>query len=98
MTIADKVVAGLNPKSDTKFEMQTMTATSSSAATITFPGNKGASGYTVTATADAAGTGSVLETATVTPGAANADGETINSAAFSNLPDSDLIYFHLKTN
>ena len=99
MTISQKLTAGLNPKSATKFEMQTMTATSSSAATITFPGNKGASGYTVTVTADAAGTGTVLDTATVTPGAANADGETINSAVFSNLPaDRDLIYFHLKAN
>ena len=98
MTISDKITAGLNPKSDTKFEMQTMTATSASAATITFPGNKGASGYTVTATADAAGEGTVLDTATITPGAANADGETVNNAAFSHLPDSDLIYFHLKAN
>lgn len=98
MTISQKLTAGLNPKSATKFEMQTMTATSATAATITFPGNKGANGYTVTATADAAGTGAVLDTASVTPGAANADGETINSAAFSHLPDNDLIYFHLKTN
>ena len=95
--ISDKITAGLDPKSATKFEMQTMTSTSATAATITFPGNKGASGYEVTATADKAGTGTVLDTATITPGAANASGETINSAAFSNLPDNDLIYFHLKT-
>ena len=97
MKISEKIEAGLNPKSATKFEMQTMKATSDTAATITFPGNKGASGYTVTATADAAGTGTVLDTATVTPGAANESGETVNSAAFSHLPSNDLIYFHLKT-
>ena len=67
------------------------------AATITFPGNNGAAGYEVIATADAAGTGAVLDTAEITPGAANASGEKINSAAFSKLPDNELIYFHLKT-
>lgn len=97
MTVADKFAAGLDPKSATKFEMQTMTSTSATAATITFPGNNGASGYEVTATADKAGTGTVLDTATITPGAANEAGETVNSAAFSKLPDNDLIYFHLKT-
>ena len=95
--ISEKITAGLDPKSATKFEMQTMTSTSATAATITFPGNKGASGYEVTATADKAGTGTVLDTATITPGAANEAGETVNSAAFSKLPDNDLIYFHLKT-
>ena len=98
MTVAQKFDAGLNPTSDTKFEMQSMTASSATSATIKFPGNNGASGYTVTATADKAGTGTVLDTATITPGAANESGETINSAEFSHLPDSDLIYFHLKTN
>lgn len=97
MTVAQKFDAGLNPTSDTKFEMQTMTSTSATAATITFPGNNGAAGYEVIATADAAGTGAVLDTAEITPGAANASGEKINSAAFSKLPDNELIYFHLKT-
>ena len=95
--ISDKLTAGLDPTSPTKFEMQTMTSTSATAATITFPGNNGAAGYEVIATADAAGEGAVLDTATITPGAANASGETVNSAAFSSLPDNELIYFHLKT-
>jgi len=97
MTVAQKFEAGLNPTSDTKFEMQSMTASSATSATITFPGNNGASRYQVTATSDKAGTGTVLDTATITTGAANESGETINSAAFSALPDQDVIYFHLKT-
>lgn len=97
MTVSQKIAAGLNPKSATKFEMKTMSTTSSSAATITFPGNNAS--YTVTATADAAGTGTVLDTATVQQSAtADANGEKTNTATFSNLPDNDLIYFHLKTN
>ena len=95
MKISEKIDAGLNPKSATKFEMKTMSTTSATAATITFPGNNAS--YTVTAT-DAAGT-TVYETATVSQSAtADANGEKTNTATFSNLPDNDLIYFHLKTN
>ena len=97
LKISEKIEAGLNPKSATKFEMKTMSTTSASAATITFPGNNAS--YTVTATADAAGTGTVLDTATVSQSAtADANGEKTNTATFSKLPDNDLIYFHLKTN
>jgi hypothetical protein len=97
MKISEKIDAGLNPKSATKFEMKTMTTTSASAATITFPGNK-TSGYTVTATSDAAGA-TVLKTATVTQSVdADANGEKTNTATFSDLPDNELIYFHLKAN
>ena len=97
LKISEKIEAGLNPKSATKFEMKTMSTTSASAATITFPGNNAS--YTVTATADADGTGTVLDTATVSQSAtADANGEKTNTATFSNLPDNDLIYFHLKTN
>lgn len=97
MKISEKLEAGLNPKSATKFEMKTMTTTSASAATITFPGNK-TSGYTVTATSDAAGA-TVLKTATVTQSVdADANGEKTNTATFSDLPDNELIYFHLKAN
>lgn len=97
MKISEKIDAGLNPKSATKFEMKTMSTTSATAATITFPGNNAS--YTVTVTADAAGTGTPLATATVSQSAtADANGEKTNTATFSNLPDNDLIYFHLKTN
>ena len=95
MKISEKIDAGLNPKSATKFEMKTMSTTSATAATITFPGNNAS--YTVTAT-DAAGT-TVYETATVSQSAtADANGEKTNTATFSNLPDNDLIYFHLNAN
>ena len=98
MKISEKLEAGLNPKSATKFEMQTMTTASASEATITFPGNKATSGYTVTATSDAAGA-TVLKTATVTQSVdADANGEKTNTATFSDLPDNELIYFHLKAN
>ena len=95
MSVADKFAAGLNPKSPTKFEMQSMTMTSATTATIKFPGNI-ENGYTVKATSDKAGT-TQIKTATVTPGAANEYGETINSAEFTGLSDSGLIYFHVET-
>ena len=97
MKVSEKFVAGLNPKSATKFEMKTMTTASASAATITFPGNK-TSGYSVTATSDAAGE-TVLKTATLTQSVdEDANGEKTNTATFSDLPDENLIYFHLKAN
>ena len=46
MKISEKLEAGLNPKSATKFEMQTMTTTASSA-TITFPGMNASNKYAV---------------------------------------------------
>ena len=95
MTISDKITAGLNPKSATKFEMKTMAVPSATSATITFPGNNAS--YVVKATVDAAGTGASLGEVSYSQGAADANGEKTNTATFSNLPDSDLIYFHLST-
>ena len=95
MTVSQKIAAGLNPKSATKFEMKTMAVPSATSATITFPGNNAS--YVVKATVDAAGTGASLGEVSYSQGAADANGEKTNTATFSNLPDSDLIYFHLST-
>ena len=47
-TISEKLTAGLDPTSPTKFELKTMTPTSATAATVTFPGNDAT--YTVKVT------------------------------------------------
>lgn len=101
LKISEKLEAGLNPKSATKFEMQTMTATSATVAEVTFPGNNDAeTGYEVTITSDKAGETPVANaSATISKvaGAATAAGEQINKATLTLPADADRVYIHLKT-
>ena len=89
MTVEQKYVAGLDPKSGTKFELKTMTPTSATAATVTFPGNN-ASGYTVKVK-DAAGNVESSVNVTTATDATVEGGETLRSATVS-LPADKLVY------
>ena len=94
LTVAQKFEAGLDPKSATKFELQTMTTTKSSA-TVTFPGTKGTGNYTVKAGTTKGGSDIGTQTSTQT----DASGEGVNSATI-NLSghENELIYFTVETN
>ena len=96
MTVAEKFVAGLDPKSDTKFELKTMTPVSGqpNKMKVTFPGD--GSTYTVTVSSDRAGTTttSTADTPTATAAKTAAD-ETINEATVT-LPADGVGYIHLK--
>ena len=96
MKISEKFVAGLDPTSDTKFELKTMTPVSGqpNQMKVTFPGD--GSTYTVTVSSDRAGetTTSTADTPTATA-AKTAAGETINEATVT-LPADRVGYIHLK--
>ena len=95
MTVAQKFEAGLDPKSDTKFELQTMTTTKDSA-TVTFPGTKGTGNYTVKVGTTKGGDDVATQTSTQT----DATGEGMNSATIS-IPaakQEQLLYFTVETN
>ena len=93
MTVAQKFEAGLDPKSATKFEMQTM-ATTKATATVTFPGTKSVGSYKVSAKT-AGGT----EVATGTISKSSTDGENVNSAEITIPPanQDELLYFTVET-
>ena len=94
MTVAQKFVAGLDPNSDTKFELKTMELTASKA-TITFPGFKGNGKYTLKAGTTKGG--SEVETAVSTQ--TSAEGEGMNSAEITLTGhENQLIYFTVETN
>jgi len=96
MTVAQKFVAGLDPNSDTKFELKTMTPVSgqTNQMKVTFPGD--GSTYTVTVSSDRAGTTTTSTADTPTATAAKtAAGETINEATVT-LPADGVGYIHLK--
>ena len=100
LKISEKLEAGLNPKSATKFAMQTMTATSATAAEVTFPGNNAVTGYEVTITSDKAGNTPVATapaTISKVDGATTGAGEQINKATLTLPADADRVYIHLKT-
>ena len=95
MSVADKFAAGLDPKSATKFELQTMTTTKDSA-TVTFPGTKGTGNYTVKVGTTKGGDDVATQTSTQT----DATGEGMNSATIS-IPaakQEQLLYFTVETN
>ena len=98
MKVSEKYVAGLDPYSDTKFELKTMTPTDATHAKVTFPGNN-TSGYTVTVTTDKAGN-SPISGGTYTTGFGNegttAAGEKINSATVELPAANDKLYIHVK--
>ena len=93
MSVADKFAAGLDPKSATKFEMQTM-ATTKDTATVTFPGANPVGSYKVSAKT-AGGT----EVATGTISKVSTDGENVNSAAITipSANQDELLYFTVET-
>jgi len=93
MTVAQKFEAGLDPKSATKFELQTMTTTKSTA-TVTFPGANPVGSYKVSAKT-AGGT----EVATGTISKSSTDGENVNSAeiAIPSANQNELLYFTVET-
>ena len=94
MSVADKFEAGLDPKSDTKFELQTMTTTKSSA-TVTFPGTKGTGNYTVKVGTTKGGSDVTSQTSTQT----DASGEGMNSATLDLTGhENELLYFTVETN
>ena len=94
MSVADKFAAGLNPKSSTKFALQTMTTTKSSA-TVTFPGAKGTGNYTVKVGTTKGGSDVATQTSTQT----DASGEGMNSATIDLTGHEDeLLYFTVETN
>lgn len=93
MTVAQKFEAGLDPTTDTKFELQTMNVASATEATVTFPGNKGASAYEVEITdknGDAV-SGASASISSVTTG------EGVNTATLTLPADADLLYINVKT-
>ena len=98
MKISEKFTAGLDPKSNTKFELKTMTPVDANSATVTFPGNK-TSGYTVTVY-DADKTTPVGTP--VTSGFGNAGmteaGEKLNSATVTLPANKDLLYIKVQAN
>ena len=92
LTVAQKFEAGLDPKSDTKFALQTMTTTASSA-TVTFPGTKPVANYSVKVK-NAANTWNT----SATPTKASTDGENVNSATVDLTGhENDLLYFTVET-
>ena len=92
MSVADKFEAGLDPKSATKFALQTMTTTKSQAV-VKFPGTKPVANYSVKVK-NAANTWNT----SVTPTKESTDGENVNSATI-NLTDheDELLYFTVET-
>ena len=98
MKVSEKFVAGLDPTSDTKFELLTMTPVSETSATVTFPGNK-TSGYTVSVSENANGSSPI---STVTTGFGDAGttaaNEQINSATVTLPADKPLLYINVKAN
>ena len=94
MTVAQKFEAGLNPTTDTKFELQTMTTTKSSA-TVTFPGTNGNGNYTVKVGTTKGGSDVATQTSTQT----SAAGEGVNSATVDLTGhENELLYFTVQTN
>ena len=96
MTVAQKFVAGLDPKSPTKFEFKTIAPASNNInkMKVTFPGD-GAT-YTVFVTSDKEGTGASSDSTQTKTTAGSTDyGETINEAEIT-LPSGSLGYIHLR--
>lgn len=98
MKVSEKFVAGLDPNSDTKLELKTMTPSSPTSVTVTFPGNN-ASGYEVFVSTDRAGNtpaGAEYKTTTSTFTAdTTAAGEKIKQATVA-LPEDGAAYIHVK--
>jgi len=85
--ISEKIAAGLDPKSPTKFGLKTMTPTSATTATVTFPGNDAT--YTVKVTVPE--TSSTTSFGDVTPAGMATETEKLNSVTVT-LPADKLAY------
>ena len=90
MTVADKFTAGLDPRSDTKFDMQTMNVSSTTSATVTFPGNRGAEAYEVEIKD---GTGAAVGSSSIS---SNTEGEGSNTATLTLPDNAELLYIKVK--
>ena len=90
MTVAEKFEAGLDPRSETKFEMQSMNVASATSATVTFPGNRGASAYEVEIKN---GSGTAVGSADIS---ANTEGEGLNTATLTLPAEAELLYIKVK--
>ena len=98
MKISEKFEAGLDPKSDTKFELKTMTPVNETSATVTFPGNK-TSGYTVTVSENADGSSPLSTVSTGFGDAGTTDaGEKLNSATVTLPAEKNLLYIKVQAN
>ena len=98
MKVSEKFVAGLDPTSDTKFELLTMTPLSETSATVTFPGNND-SGYTVTVSENADGSEPLSSVSTGFGDAGTTEAnEQINSATVTLPADKTLLYINVKAN
>ena len=94
MTVAEKFEAGLDPTTDTKFALQTMTTTKSSA-TVTFPGMKADGSYSVKVSTTKGGDAIASAESTHT----SSEGEGLNSATVE-IPSANqdqLLYFTVET-
>ena len=94
MTVAEKFVAGLDPNSDTKFELKTMTTTKE-AVTVTFPGMHAAGSYSVKVSTTKGGTPVASADSTHT----SSEGEGQNSATV-DIPSANqdqLLYITVET-
>ena len=91
LTVAQKLIAGLDPTDNKKFELKTMVITDRTA-TLTFPGTAPNERYTVIAT-NAKG-----ETISVTDAVSDNDGAEGGKKAEVTLPENppDVIYFKVK--
>ena len=90
MTVADKFTAGLDPRSGTKFDMQTMNVSSTTSATVTFPGNRGAEAYEVEIKD---GTGAAVGSSSIS---SNTEGEGSNTATLTLPENAELLYIKVK--
>ena len=90
MTVAEKFEAGLDPRSETKFEMQSMNVSSATSAMVTFPGNRGASAYEVEIKD---GTDTAVGSAVIS---ANTEGEGLNTARLTLPAEAELLYIKVK--
>ena len=94
MSVADKFEAGLDPKSATKFALQTMTTTKSSA-TVTFPGANSTSRYSVKVKDSS---NNVITSATNAAITQTGDGEKVNTATLDLTGhENELLYFTVET-
>ena len=95
MKISEKFQAGLDPKSDTKFELKTMQMSAGSV-TVTFPGMNAGNKYSVKAKSSR--TGEAILTG-ATPTKTDSTGENVNSATVT-IPaekQDQLLYFTVET-
>lgn len=97
LTVADKIVCGLDPTDGSKFEMTKIVSDSANTVKVRFPGTASGSRYTVSVYDNEAGTGAELATATG-DAIVNADGggkeATVNLSSVGT--DKKVLFFKVK--